>query len=101
MAGRALNRAEQTVRRQVKGAGAGNEEPVAPDELHRELVQATVSRLPFRNVFLALDEGGRIDHDYVEAPTLLVQRLQHVEAVAVHDLGLEGVRSRVALQPLQ
>src|SRR5690606_20068315 len=95
--GAALDRADQRVQAQVIRARAGDEDAVALEYLHRQLIEALIGRLPFRNVFLALDECGRIDDDHVEATALGNQGFEHIEGIAAHDLRLQRDRKSTRL----
>ncbi len=92
----ALHGVHQLPGREVIRAGAGHQEAVAVEELHREQVDAAVGREPLRVVLLALDERGRVHDDRVEAAPLGDQRLERLEAVAFQQLDVEpvGVRRR-------
>ncbi len=76
-----LHRRDQFIDRQVMRAGAGHEDRVAREELHRHLVQLAVGRKPLRQVALALDEGRRIDDDQIELLPRLAQRRERIESV--------------------
>ena len=65
---------DQILGGQVIGAGAGHEQPVAPDHAQGELVQLAIGGLPLRDVLLALDEGRRIEDHDIETLALLLQR---------------------------
>lgn len=96
-----LDRGYELVLREMMRAGARDKNAVAWQQLHRELVQFPVGRLPLRDVAAALDERGRIDDDDVELLASLPQRRERVECVTALRTNLEAALGRGLLQQLE
>ncbi|MCY1420566.1 hypothetical protein D9M71_361930 [compost metagenome] len=84
-------------------AGCTDQDAVLGQQAHGLFVQAAVGALAVFQVFLALDEGGRVGHDHVE--TLfggleLFQRFEHVAFDAGQLLG-NAVEPGVTLDAVQ
>ena len=68
--------------------------------MQTQLVEPTVSGLPFRCILTPLDEGGWIEHHDVEPFACGVQRFEHFEGIALAHIDLHAVAGGVRLQPL-
>ena len=78
----------QRLAREQLRAGAGYQQPVAFQNLHRHFVDPPVSQCALLEILAPLDERRWIHDHHVEMFTGFTQRLQHLEGIALTGLHL-------------
>src|SRR5262245_58626656 len=96
-----LNRGSEALRFEMPRAGARNEDAIALEHLHGEVVESLVGGFTLRNILLALDERRWIDDDHVESLLLRTESFEHVERIAAQGARLQSVGATRALDRVE
>src|SRR5262249_28129644 len=70
-------------------------------EAQSELVELAIGGLSLRHVFLALDEGRRVENHHIKTFTAFPERLERIECVIADGFEAEAIRPRIATRELQ